>query len=514
MVGFFIGLVTNGLAIFMLFHPYEKKKFLGIRIPFTPGAIPREHKRLAHKIAEAVCDHLLTNEEILDGFEKEDVKNSLFQSINLGVDSVLNTEFESINSMIPKEWDDDFNSLLEHYLKKISDEINNVLDREDTVDVVRHFVDQEINKLLEIRLDSVIDKKHVSKLESIIKRVVTKVYKSTGIKDRAYSILNTKLDDFIFSSKKVKEVLSPEMLDVIEKNVVQQTEDLTKALFLRMKKEDTLRGMESEIKSKAKTHIKNVKFIPRIILEMPITNHKIDTFLEQFMADLRGKDQLNKIDKIVIKKLMGIMSGKVRDIFEKEVKEVILEVPSDTISHIKIEIEQKLYEIFTDKELEALLIGELDKGIINFEELEMQKLIPELTEHELSKVKGFISETIIGGMKKKDIRDRISLRISDILKGYLDKKVGNLSHVLSHSFVEKVKNSIFDKSFSVIREQAPTLLRQIDIKAMVEKKVEEFPLVELEKIIIQIAGTQLKNITLLGGILGFVIGLFQVLINP
>ena len=50
-IGFFIGLITNGLAIFMLFHPYEEKRLFGIRLPFTPGAIPREHKRLAQKKA-------------------------------------------------------------------------------------------------------------------------------------------------------------------------------------------------------------------------------------------------------------------------------------------------------------------------------------------------------------------------------------------------------------------------------------------------------------------------------
>jgi uncharacterized membrane protein YheB (UPF0754 family) len=512
-VGFFIGLITNGLAILMLFHPYEEKRLFGIRLPFTPGAIPREHKRLAHKIANTVCEHLLTNEEILEGFENEGVKECVYQSVSHNVDSMLNSEIDSVYSIIPKEWQDDFTEFVDNYIKKISDEINNVLDSDTAAQIVKQLVDQEIDLLLELRLESLFDKEHIRKLEDVIKGVVNKIYHSIGLKDKVYSIINSQLDDFIFSNKKIKEVLSGDMLNVIEKNVIQQTQELTESLFLKLKRENALEAVEDDIKQKAKIHIKNIKFIPRIITEMPITNYKIDSFLDGFMADIRGEDQLNKVDLIVIGKLKVVMKEKLKKLFGRKVKAVITELPSDTISQIKIEIENKLYDMFTDEELEALLIGELDSGIINFEELELQKMIPELTEHEISKIKIFLSETIIHGIRKEEMKKSLHSNILVILEGYLHKKVGNLSHLMSHSLVENIKKCTFDKTFSMIKEQAPELLKQLDIKMLVEKKVEEFPLPDLERIVIQIAGTQLKNITLAGGALGFLIGLLQVLIN-
>jgi uncharacterized membrane protein YheB (UPF0754 family) len=512
-VGFAIGIVTNGLAITMLFHPYKEKRLFGIRIPFTPGAIPREHKRLAHKIAETICDHLLTSEEILKGFEKEEVRECLLRSVGLGVDSILNSDIKSIRKMVPDDWRHDFSHMIEQLVKRLSEEVNSILDSSDAADIIRLFVDQEINRLLAFRFDSLIDKDHIKRLEEVIKGVVTKVYHSIGLKEKAFSIINSNLDELIFSSKKVKDALSDNMLEIIEKNVIKTTEDITEALFLKMKKENALKAVEDEVKSKAKGHIINLRFIPRIIADMPITHQKIDAFLDQFITDVRGEDKLNKVDKIVIKKLKLVMQEKVRSIYEKEIKEVILEVPSDTISQVKLEIEQKLYEIFTDKDLESLLIGELDEGILNFEELEMQKLIPELTEHELNKVKDFVSETIIAGMRKREIKDELQKKMADILDSYLDKEVGSLSHVISHGLVEKIKISLFEKSFSTIKEQTLPLLETLDIKMMVEKKVEEFPLDELERIVIQIAGNQLKNITFFGGVLGFIIGLVQVLIS-
>ena len=41
-VGSVIGYATNWLAIKMLFRPLREKRLLGVRLPFTPGLIPKE----------------------------------------------------------------------------------------------------------------------------------------------------------------------------------------------------------------------------------------------------------------------------------------------------------------------------------------------------------------------------------------------------------------------------------------------------------------------------------------
>ena len=43
-VGAIIGYFTNWLAIKMLFRPHYEKKIFGIKIPFTPGLIPKEKR--------------------------------------------------------------------------------------------------------------------------------------------------------------------------------------------------------------------------------------------------------------------------------------------------------------------------------------------------------------------------------------------------------------------------------------------------------------------------------------
>ena len=59
-LGGLIALSTNWLAIRMLFRPHKEIRFLGIKLPFTPGLIPKERVRIAKKLADAISTKLLT----------------------------------------------------------------------------------------------------------------------------------------------------------------------------------------------------------------------------------------------------------------------------------------------------------------------------------------------------------------------------------------------------------------------------------------------------------------------
>jgi uncharacterized membrane protein YheB (UPF0754 family) len=65
LIGALIGYFTNAVAIRMLFRPLTKKSIFGIRVPFTPGVIPRQRKILAQSIAGMVSRRLLTEEVLV-----------------------------------------------------------------------------------------------------------------------------------------------------------------------------------------------------------------------------------------------------------------------------------------------------------------------------------------------------------------------------------------------------------------------------------------------------------------
>jgi len=77
--GAVIGYITNAIAIKMLFRPLNPIYVFKLKLPFTPGILPRQRKKLALSIGAMVERELLTAEVLRNRLANIDIKN--FQGI-------------------------------------------------------------------------------------------------------------------------------------------------------------------------------------------------------------------------------------------------------------------------------------------------------------------------------------------------------------------------------------------------------------------------------------------------
>jgi uncharacterized membrane protein YheB (UPF0754 family) len=81
LVGAGIGFITNVLAIRMLFRPLRAYHLFGIRIPFTPGILPRERAKLAESIGAMVERELLTPESLRERLAGPELQEKFRQGL-------------------------------------------------------------------------------------------------------------------------------------------------------------------------------------------------------------------------------------------------------------------------------------------------------------------------------------------------------------------------------------------------------------------------------------------------
>ena len=88
LLGGIIGYITNDIAIRMLFRPHKAKYLFGIKIPFTPGIIPKEKGRIASAIGGAISENLMSK----DVLEKYLLSDKMITKIRLSIDSFFETQ--------------------------------------------------------------------------------------------------------------------------------------------------------------------------------------------------------------------------------------------------------------------------------------------------------------------------------------------------------------------------------------------------------------------------------------
>lgn len=159
--GAVIGYFTNWLAIKMLFLPYKEKYLFGIKIPFTPGIIPKERKKLANSIGGAAGEHVLTKDTINKCISNDLNKEKIEESIKKYLYGLKENDYtlEQIINMIFSDKSEDIETFLKESLKNKVIEISKNDDiYEKITDILSICIKKAVTENNQVKLKEIIDK--------------------------------------------------------------------------------------------------------------------------------------------------------------------------------------------------------------------------------------------------------------------------------------------------------------------------------------------------------------------
>lgn len=107
------------------------------------------------------------------------------------------------------------------------------------------------------------------------------------------------------------------------------------------------------------------------------------------------------------------------------------------------------------------------------------------------------------------IKDTIDQKINKNFKYVMPRLLKDLSREIIVDAIQEEVDENFDDWMKTLTEK---IKDEIDIKEMIEEKIKSFSLITLEELVLGIASRELKHIEYLGGVIGFIIGLGQLLI--
>ena len=116
-----------------------------------------------------------------------------------------------------------------------------------------------------------------------------------------------------------------------------------------------------------------------------------------------------------------------------------------------------------------------------------------------------------------EFHEQILRSIIDAIEKFIERKLGSnpiLSLMLSGEVAGVIKNMVKDELREILPGFMETMFEKVegklDFKEIVRNKIEEYDFIKLEQIIYKIASRELRSIEILGGILGFIVGIVQV----
>ena len=151
-------------------------------------------------------------------------------------------------------------------------------------------------------------------------------------------------------------------------------------------------------------------------------------------------------------------------------------------------------------------------GMIPKRKIEIATNIGKVVENQFISVDE-ITDNIITDQDKQHIIDYIKLRIKLILNEKMTLIPSTIRNLVQNYISEIIEDEIIEGIDELSEEMIIKANSRINIKEIVENKINELDLYELETIILQIVKNELRHIEILGLILGFFIGVVQGIIT-
>lgn len=354
-VGAVIGYITNWFAIKMLFRPHYEQRIFGIRVPFTPGLIPKEKGRIAKSVGETVSAYLLSPEIIIDSISNDENN-----------DKVKSWVEENINKL--KESNKSIRDLAENIVGEKYDYLSTIIEENIT-----NFICLEIeNQAVRQRLMELPDKEaycmvnEIEQDEKTLKEIIPAdvVLKAKEYIEEHDEYITNGLRN-IFETPSIQIKVKESIAEVVSQNVNRL---ITKLVSVEL------------ITDKIFTAIENYIYSPRIDKDIVlIATTSIDKLLE------------NKISTETLYRNISLIVHKNMDKFmNKPISHVIENIDEDTVSRIA-DFSKTIFETFTKNRLpyfvELLDISRVIEDEINkFDVAFAEEIIIEIANKELKAI--------------------------------------------------------------------------------------------------------------------------------
>ncbi len=167
LVAAFTGWFTTWIAIYMLFHPRNPKRFLGITIQ---GVFPKRQKQVAAKLGSVVANELIHFDEIAAMLKDPQQLEQLNPTIEKHLDSFLHVKLKEKLPVIAMFVSD---SMLEKIKEGMMEEISQLLP-----EVITQYTDSLSKKIdIEKMVTDKVSNFSTDKLELILESVMKKEFR-------------------------------------------------------------------------------------------------------------------------------------------------------------------------------------------------------------------------------------------------------------------------------------------------------------------------------------------------
>lgn len=513
LLGALIGYVTNYIAIRMLFRPLHPWRILGVRLPLTPGIIPAKRGELAEKMGEMVGSHLLTSEDVGRALEKEGFRRELKGAVADKLGSFLDRDLGTFESLVPANFRGRFRDLVDLLRYKVVKSVFAYADSEAFEEALRGYLQRKGDELLARDLESFLTPERYSDLRGHLDDRFTTLLTSPAVGRAVGHFVDSRSERLLSSPRPLRELLPADLVEVIlvqmEKEIPPLLENFGGMLydpdFRQRLVEKGREGIEGFLDSLGGLSGLLAGFInlDKIYARIP---EFLDKAGDEIARWLREEKTQTEVAALLRERIDALLDSPLSSYLEK--------VSYEKVAGMRRFARERVVTMVQSRKAVDTLLQLSERGLEQVKDRSFASLLEKtLPQGGLQKGRDYAADRLLALLRSTEARDALDALLSGWLQNWLfSRPLGKLSARIPADVREELVDGLYGQLAELLKKEVPPLVETLNVNRMVEEKVNSLDILKVEGLLMGIMKEQFKYINLFGALLGFLIGLVNLVL--
>ncbi len=494
------------LAIWMLFHPYNPVKFLGLTI-WPQGMIPRHRERLAQSIGNAVGNELVSQETIFDAlFETSFFKSKIEAFVENYSRDLLTTNYPSFLDAVPSPARAQILDTISGLQYRLAEHIASMLKSDETAEAVRAFVERQIDDLLARRVGDTLSDDAFLKIRDFVGDRFLSLVTADGFEQKITEFVSGRLDELARSKATLADTFTPETIAFIKERIDSHVPPIVHHLADIATSESTQKQIGALIKLEVDDYYEQLSLIKKIFISRERIHREVDELVNKTLPRrieeyLRGPAFEQEAE--------AFLNATIDKVLAQPLEALAGQIDSEKFDSIKTQLANRIIELAKSEELTNSISTYVAEALDRLRPQTLAGALQHVDTEIVDRAKRFLVDSLLGLLSRDDTARTINAVLSSQIERLMIAPIGRLGDHVSEASVKRASEILVERITEAARERLPTAIAEFDVGGLVRKKVTEYPLEKLETLVLSVAQHHLKKIEIFGAIIGFFIGVGQ-----
>ncbi len=496
-VGAISGGVTNAVAIWMLFHPYEPKRVAGFTFH---GAIPKNKDRLAKTIGRTVGERLLTPEDLQKQLTAPGLKEAFVRALDGWLKSSMDKEYGSVREMLPAPVTEELEGAMRALAPRLAERFVEFAGTPAFKQAVHDFLVKQTAALKDKPVADVLTDARQGQIVQWAGGWVEQLSRSEEFEHAIREFVARQLDRLAEDPEPLLDRLPPSLVAAVEAGMAAYIPVALERLAGILARPDTRARVKNTVHGLFQRFTNDLLLHERIVAKLMVSEKTIGRLIDAFERD--GADQIGRLleEPAMRGELARAVNDAVVSFFRKPMKDHLQSLEGERLENLKETAAAWVVQAVRDPVTQRFAIQKLDQALDSAEKRSWGELLALVPPEQAA-------EWLQDAARSERVRAWITDGFASGGAALLDRRIGRPTDLLPPDAPERLRNSLSDPLWQWITGQVPLVVSQLSVAEMVEEKVRNFSIQRLEEIIRNVTQRELDLIVKLGYVLGGFVGL-------